>query len=128
MDDSLSLYNKLKERNVTLDEIAPYDEYYKTKHNNHIIGAMFFGALEQDYDCNKKCIARVLYSLHEYKENCTGGCFENAKESIPELMNVSLNNNDLRIPIFTNNLIKQKSEEIIGKNLTSLFEILEIKY
>ena len=37
-------------------------------------------------------------------------------------------NNDLRIAIITNKIIKQKSEEITGRNLTSLFELLEIKY
>jgi len=128
MDDFLSLYNQLKRKNTTLDEIAPYDEYYKTKHNSHRIGSMYLGALEQDYDCNKKCIAEILYSLHEYKDNCTGECFENAKKSIPQIMNVSLNNKDLRVSIITNKIIKQKSEEIIGEDLSSLFDMLEIGY
>ena len=128
MDDFSSLYTQLKNKEKTLDEVAPYDEYYKTNHNSHIIGAMYFGALEQDYNCDKSCVAEILYSLHEYKENCTGNCLENAKKSIPELMNVSLNNNDLRSPIITNKIIKQKSEEIIEENLTSLFKILEIDY
>lgn len=127
MDDFLSLYNQLKERNITLDEIAPYDEYYKVKHNSHRIGSMYFGALEQDYNCNKKCISKILYSLHEYKENCVGECFENAKKSIPQLMNLSLSNNDLRVTIITNQIIKQKSEEIVEEDLTSLFEMLEIE-
>jgi len=43
-------------------------------------------------------------------------------------MNISLNNNDLRVKIITNKIIKQKSEEIIGEDLTSLFELLEIEY
>jgi len=128
MDDFSSLYIKLKNNETTLDEIAPYDEYYKTKHNSHRIGSMYFGALEQDYNCNKECIAKILYSLYVYKENCVGDCFENAKESIPQIMNLSLNNNDLRVPIITNKIIKQKSEEIIKKDLTSLFELLEIEY
>ena len=128
IDDFLSLYQKLIIGNMTLDEIAPYDEYYKTKHNSHIIGAIYFGALEKDYNCDKKCIARILYSLHEYRDNCIGECFENAKKSIPKLMNLSLNNNDLRVPILTNKIIKQKSEEITRENLATLFEILGISY
>lgn len=128
IDSFLSSYTKLKTGTTTLDEIAPYDEYYKTKYNSHVVGAMYFGALEQNYNCDKKCIAKILYSLHEYRDNCTGECFEDAKESVPQLMNLSLNNKDLRIPIITNKIIKQKSEEISGKNLTSLFELLEIKY
>ena len=128
MDDFSSLYIKLKNNEVTLDEIAPYDEYYKTEHDSHRVGAMYFGALEQDYNCNKNCIAKILYSLHEYKENCTGACFENAKKSIPQIMNLSLNNNDLRVPIITNEIIKQKSEEIVGEDLSSLFERLKIEF
>jgi len=127
INDFSSLYKKLKNGNKTLDEVAPYDEYYKTKHNSHIIGAMYFGALEQDYNCDKKCIAEILYSLYGYKENCTEECFENAKKPIPQLMNFSLNHNDLRIQIITNKIIKQKSEEITGKDLTPLFKMLEIK-
>jgi len=128
MDDFSSLYNQLKNKEKTLDEIAPYDEYYETKHNSHRIGSMYLSALEQDYNCDKKCIAKILYSLHEYKENCTGECFENAKMAIPQLMNLSLNNKDLRVPIITNDIIKQNSEEVTGKNLSSLFEVLEIEY
>ena len=128
IDDFSILYIQLKEGNKTLDEIAPYDEYYKTKHNSHRIGSMYFSALEQDYDCNKECIARILYSLHEYRENCAGDCFENAKESIPQIMNFSLSNKDLRVPIITNEIIKQKSEEVTGKDLSSLFDMLEITY
>ncbi len=128
MDDFLSLYNQLKKGDKTLDEIAPYDEYYQTSHNSHRIGSMYFSALEQDYNCNKKCISRILYFLYEYRKNCVRDCFENAKKYVPQLMNFSLNNNDLRVPIITNKIIKQKSEEIIGEDLNSLFELLEIEY
>jgi len=64
MDDFSSLYIKLKNDETTLNEVAPYDEYYNVKHNSHRIGSMYFGALEQDYNCDKKCIAEILYSLH----------------------------------------------------------------
>lgn len=128
LDSFSGLYESLKTGDTSLDEAAPYDEYYKTKHNNHVIGAMYFGSLEKDYNCDRKCIAKILYSLHGYKENCTGECFEYAKKSYPQLMNISLNNNDLRISIITNSIIKQKSEEVIGKNLTYLFNLLEIEY
>ena len=43
-------------------------------------------------------------------------------------MNLSLNNNDLRVQIITNQIVKQKSEEIVGKNLDYVFNKLEIKY
>jgi len=128
MDSFASVYLKLKQGELTLNQAAPYDEYYKVEHDSHRIGSMYFSALEQDYNCNKNCIAKILYSLHKYKENCAEDCFKNAKKAYPELTNVSLNNNDLRIQIITNKIIKQKSEEVIGKNLDSLFKLLEIKY
>lgn len=127
IDVFLSLYEGLKKGSISLDEIAPYDEYYKIKHNPHRIGSMYFGALEQDYDCDKKCIAKILYSLYEYKENCTEDCFENTKRSVPQIMNLSLNNKDLRAQIITDKIIKQKSEEAVGKDLSSLFNILDIE-
>lgn len=126
IDNFLGIYNLLKTGNTTLNNIAPYDQYYEVKHNAHIIGALYFCALEQDYNCNKDCIAKILYSLNEYREDCTGICFENAKKSVPLIMNFSLNSKDLRIPIITNNIIKQKSETIINQNLTNLFGMLEI--
>ena len=121
-------YKNLKINSTALYEIAPYDEYYKTRHNSHIIGALYFLALEQDYNCSLKCISEILHSLYEYRKNCTGVCFEEAKQDMTQLMNFSLNNNDLRIPIITNKIIKQKSEETTGKNLNRLFEMLEIGY
>lgn len=128
MDSFLPLYEKLKKNNLTSNEIMPNDEYYQTKYSNHMIGSLYFLALEQDYNCNKKCISKILYSLHQYRENCTGICFENARNSIPQLINISLNNKDLRVPIITNKIIKQKSEEITNQNLTRLFDLLEINY
>ncbi|MDP1696133.1 MAG: hypothetical protein Q8L29_04425 [archaeon] len=128
IDSSLYSYNKLKTGTIVLDDIAPYDEYYKTEHDSHVTGAMYFGALEQDYDCDKNCISKILYSLHKYRDNCTGECFENVKKSIPQIMNLSLNNNDLRVQIITNEIIKQKSEEVTGQNLTYLFNLLKIEY
>lgn len=128
MDDSLPLYEKLKKNNINLNEIMPDDEDYQIKYSSHRIGALYFLALEQNYDCDNECIAEILFSLHKYKENCVGECFENAKESVPQLMNFSLNNKDLRIQFITNEIIKQKSEKVIGEDLTSLFEMLEIEY
>lgn len=128
INDFSSLYQQLKKGSITLNESAPYDEYYKTKHNSHVIGAMYFSALEQDYNCNKDCIAKILHSLHEYRDNCTAECFDDAKKSIPQLINNSINNKDLRVPIITNKVIKQKSEEVTMQNLTSLFNLLEIEF
>ncbi|MCD4759276.1 hypothetical protein K8R33_00115 [archaeon] len=127
-DEFLNLYEKLKNSEVSLNEIAPFDEYYNTKHNSHIIGSLYFGALEREYGCNKECIAKILSSLHQYREECTSICFQNAKMNFPELINFSMNNNDLRIPLITNSIIKQKSEQIIGEDLSYLFNLLEITY
>jgi len=128
IDSFSNSYEELISNKTTINEIAPYDEYYKTQHNSHVIGSLYFLFLEKNYNCNKRCISEILYSLHKYRENCTGECFEDAKKSIPQLMNLSLNNNDLRVQIITNQIVKQKSEEIVGKNLDYVFNKLEIKY
>lgn len=126
LDSFSMLYQKLKNDEILLDVAAPYDHYYKTPHDSHILGSLFFVGLEEDYNCNKECVAKILYSLYEYRQNCTGICFETAKKSIPELTNLSMNINDLRIQIITNEIIKEKSEEVTGKNLTPLFNLLKI--
>lgn len=106
IENLMPSYKNLKQKKLTMDEVAPYDKYYKVKHDSHVTGSLFFGALEQDYGCNTDCIAKILYSLYQYREN--------------------MNNSDLRVPIITNKIIKQKSEDITGKDLTLLFEVLDI--
>lgn len=124
-DSSTKNYKKLKEGKLKLEEIAPFDEWYKTKYDNHIIGMLYFSALEQDYNCDKECITKILFTLYQHRKNCVGICFEKARNSTSDKIN-SINMNDLRIKIITNEIIKQKSEEIIGQDLTPLFSLLQI--
>jgi len=99
--ENYELYNS---KNITI----PLEEYERTKKSNHVIGARYFGYLEEEYECSKKCISRILYSLYEYRQNYT--------------------KNDLRIEVINNKIIKQRSEDIIGESLTELFNLLEINY
>ena len=110
-----------------MNEVAPYDPYYDLPHNAHTIGAMYFGALEQDYGCYTNCVSEILYLLYEYRQNCTGDCLEDVK-SKSSFTKDSLSMNDLRISVITNALIKKTSEKVIGQNLTLLFDILDIDY
>ena len=75
IDSFSNSYEELISNKTTINEIAPYDEYYKTQHNSHVIGSLYFLFLEKNYNCNKRCISEILYSLHKYRENCTGECF-----------------------------------------------------
>lgn len=124
-------YHKLKNKEKTLKEIALDKERTKfvtqQGYSNHIIGSMFFIALEEDYNCSKECVSNILYSLYVYRKNCTGQCFSNALNSSNPNIN-AINNNDLRVNIITNEVIKQISEEVVNQNLTPLFNSLEINY
>ena len=123
MDSSVPIYKKLKKNNINLNELTTDDEYYQNRNSDHIIGALYFLTLEKDYDCDEECISKILKKLYEYRKNCIGTCFENAKN----LTNHQTNNNkDLRIQIITNKIIKEKSEEVIKKDLTPVFERLGI--
>ena len=124
-------YYKLKNKEKTLKEIA-FDKK-RTKfvteqgYSNHIIGSMFFIALEEDYNCSTECISDILYSLYAYRKDCTGECFSKAlNSSHPEIDGI--NSNDLRVNIITNKVIKQVSEEVVNQELTPLFDLLEINY
>lgn len=124
-------YYKLKNKEKTLKEIA-FDEK-RTKfvteqgYSNHLIGSMFFIALEEDYNCNTECFSDILHSLYIYRKNCVGECFSRAlNASHPEIDGI--NNNDLRVNIITNKVIKQISEEVVNQDLTPLFDLLEINY
>jgi len=101
-DDIKETYDLYTNPDITI----PLEEYEKTKESNHVIGARYFGYLEEEYGCNKECVSEILYQLYAYRQNYT--------------------KNDLRIDVINNKIIKQKSEEVIGKDLTGLFNLLKI--
>jgi len=84
------------------------EEYERTINSPHVVGALYFGYLEKDYNCNSECVSEILYSLYSYRQNYT--------------------KSDLRTEVITNKMIKQKSEEAIGEDLTELFNSLNIAY
>ncbi len=90
--------------------------------SNHDKGSLFFAGLETDYGCDTFCVKRILNSLKSYRENCVGSCWDKFKDIYP-----SSTNKDFVVPIIDNSVIKKVSEETTGKDLTQLFNILDIK-
>lgn len=93
----LENYLTLKNKEKSLAEIAPYDDYYSVPHASHMIGAMFFAALEADYNCTPICIQNFFRNIAVVNESRT-----------------------------TNAIIKREAEKIIGQNLSKLFWLLEL--
>lgn len=124
-------YYKLKNKEKTLKKIAFAKERTKFTteqgYSNHIIGSMFFIALEEDYNCSNKCVSDILHSLYVYRKNCTGECFSNALNSSSSKID-GINSNDLRVNIITNDVIKQISEKVVNQDLTPLFDLFEVSY
>lgn len=101
-DEIKEIYKLYNAPNITI----PSKEAERIKKMDHVIGARYFGYLERDHGCDQECVSKILYLLYSYRQNYT--------------------KNDLRTEVITNNVIKQKSEEVIGKNLTELFNLLGI--
>ncbi|MDO8634039.1 MAG: hypothetical protein Q7K34_01970 [archaeon] len=76
----------------------------------HDRGAAFFYALEKELECGKECAARLFKQLHALRVEkiAQGKGFSHAS------------------PFPTNEIIKQETEKITGKDASWLFEALEI--
>lgn len=93
----LENYLKLKNKEERLEEIAPYDDYDHVLHASHMIGAMFFAALEADYNCTPVCMQNLLRNIAAVNESK-----------------------------ITPAIIQREAEQIIGQNASKLFHLLEL--
>ncbi|MFA6461631.1 MAG: hypothetical protein WCV90_05135 [Candidatus Woesearchaeota archaeon] len=85
-------YTRLKDKQTNLSSTE--------KKSPHIIGALFIMGLNQDYNCSKECITKVVLKLHENRKGI---------ENITSLK------------------IKQAIEEVTKRKVQPLFDLLEIK-
>src|SRR3989344_973917 len=81
--------------NASSDVKIPDSEYDRIKRTSHGVGILYFSSLYVKYGCDKICVSEILRSLYEYRKNCVGNCFENAKENVLYPQNLSLRNKDL---------------------------------
>ncbi|MDP3989596.1 MAG: hypothetical protein Q8Q01_00125 [archaeon] len=110
MDDGSMLdnnyYLRLKQGDVSLSE--------REKRDSHTIGALWIMGLKEDYNCNEQCVLRIVKELQGYTSSqCRPG--------------TSCGDNPLQFPeIITNEIIKEKTDLIIGSDTGELFRLLEI--
>ncbi len=101
-DEIIEIYELYNNQTITI----PANEYERTKNSPHVVGSRYLGYLEDVYGCDKECVSKIIHSLYSYRQNHT--------------------KYDLRKQVITNKIIKEKSEEVIGRDLTKIFDILEI--
>lgn len=102
------------------------DPNYKYTFDSHKTGEFFFVALEEDYGCGEECALRIIKKLREYREQCTGQCFENASRD--SWYSMAAPSSSIGLPVITNKVVKQIAEQEAGHDLTSLFDLLQIDY
>jgi len=110
MDDGSVLdnnyYLRLKQGDVSLSE--------REKRDSHTIGALWIMGLKEDYNCNERCVIKIVKELQGYTSSqCRPG--------------TSCGDNPLQFPeIITNEIIKEKTDLVTGRDTSELFKLLEI--
>ncbi|PIN73382.1 hypothetical protein COV20_04080 [Candidatus Woesearchaeota archaeon CG10_big_fil_rev_8_21_14_0_10_45_16] len=82
--------------------------------DSHTIGALWVIGLKEDYGCEQQCILRIVKELQKYTESqCRPGTY--------------CGDNPLQYPeIVTDEVIKEKTDLITGRDTRELFELLGI--
>ena len=99
-------YKKLKQGDVSLNE--------NERKEPHIRGALWIIGLKEDYGCEEQCVLRIVKELQTYTESqCKRG--------------TDCGDNPLQFPdIITNEMVKEKTDLVIGVDTRELFEMLGI--
>ncbi|MFH0815059.1 MAG: hypothetical protein V1902_03240 [Candidatus Falkowbacteria bacterium] len=117
-------YRKLKKDQVSLSAAE--------KDNHYIAATLFIMGLKDDYKCGFNCVKDIVIKLREKEQNnCMFGIGENcsvvnygATWGLFWLGNGDKDGGELS----ANKLIKAAVEEVVGKSVTPLFDLLGIKY
>lgn len=84
----------------------------------HLIGSLFMTGLKLDYDCTEDCVRDIVVKLREFEEGrCPG----------PECGIAQTLGTREGEEAITSAIIKEKTNEVVGKDTTPLFELLELK-
>ncbi|MBI5254368.1 hypothetical protein HY932_01140 [Candidatus Falkowbacteria bacterium] len=117
-------YRKLKKGQVSLSS--------KEKEDHYLTGTIFVMGLKDDYKCGFNCVKDIVIKLREKEQtNCMFGIGENCS-----VVNYGttwgmfwLGNGDKEGgELAANKLIKATVEEVVGKSVEPLFDLLNIKY
>lgn len=116
LNEKLNCHPKQYEDTGNRLTIALNKTYYQLKNGTepeffeypHYKGSLFFAGLELDYGCKEICFKEIFNKLREIKE--------------------SRNSMGPGETIISNSDIKQAAEEVTNKDLSKLFDLLELKY
>lgn len=97
-------FSRLKQGYVFLNENEMRD--------SHIIGTLWIISLKEDYSCGEQCVLRIVKELQEYASSqCLPGTY--------------CGDNPLQFPdIISNEVIKEKTDLVVGENTEELFKLL----
>lgn len=87
---------------------------------DHPIGAFFMIGLKRDYDCTEDCISEIVKKLHEYE---MAQCQQSVECSVHPLFPEYSGSE-----VINNTIIKEKAEEVIGEDISPLFDLLDLEY
>lgn len=116
-------YKKFKAGKVSLNSSEKKDHY--------ITASLFLMGLKQDYSCGADCIKDVVIKLREYEQNaCISGTGTNCSivNSGDNWLLMGLAGSTGEDITKANLLIKQKFEEVIGKDISGLFNLVGLAY
>jgi hypothetical protein len=117
-------YRKLKKGEVSLSA--------KEKENQYIIATLFIMGLKDDYKCGFNCFKDVVIKLREKEQNnCMLGTGENCSAvnygTTWALMWIG-NGDKANGELVANQTIKSAVESVVGKSVSSLFDLTGIQY
>jgi hypothetical protein len=128
MDDGNVLtydyYRRLKKGEVSLSA--------KEKNDYYISATLFIMGLKDDYKCGAECFKDIVVKLREKEQNtCMIGSGENCaivNYGVTWAMMWLGNGDKIGGELATNKVIKSTVEEVVGKSVSSLFDLTGIKY
>ncbi len=92
------------------------------KISSHITGSLSITGLKVDYGCEKNCVKNIITELRKWEEL---GCQSSYTECGTSMYNAyGIGENVCHID---NEVIKQKTELIIGQDVSALFDLLDIE-
>ena len=101
------------------------------KKDNYITATLFIMGLKQDYNCSSDCIKDAVIKLREYEQNaCMSGTGAGCSivNSGANWLLMGLAGSTGEDSTKANTLIKQKFEEVIGKDISALFKLVGLAY
>lgn len=114
-------YRKFKKGSVSFNATEKNDHY--------LIGSMFVMGLKDDFACGKDCWRDIVMKLHEYElEHCATGINNCAITNYQDTWGLSWLGGVDGGEKNANAIIKNVVEEVVGKSVTPLFTLLNIKY